>query len=138
MYDQMNVGGTFSAGSFPFIYGLPFPLWFELESIAGRGFGSGRTTGLGSSAANFYNTATIAGVVLYDQSMNPINGVPNITSSLGISYQVAAPIPEPRTLMLFGGGVLSLIVILQKIRKQFPAVREAFDDSCGWLHKGPL
>ena len=50
---QSSVAGTFSTGTFPFIYGQGFALWFQLESIAGTGFGSGRATGSGSSTANF-------------------------------------------------------------------------------------
>ena len=99
-YHQSSVAGTFSTGVFPFIYGQAFPLWFQLESIAGTGFGSGRTTGLGSSAANFYNTATIGGLLLYDQNMNVLSAAPTFTSTLGISYQ-DVNIPEPSTAALF-------------------------------------
>jgi hypothetical protein len=97
-FTQPSVAGTFSTGTFSFIYGEAFPLWFGLESIAGTGFGSGRATGIGSAEADFYNTATIGGLLLYDQSMNPLNATPTITSSLGISYQDANAVPEPSTL----------------------------------------
>jgi hypothetical protein len=113
----MSVGGTFSAGVFPFVYGQAFPLWFQLESIAGTGFGAGRTTGLGSSSADFYNTASIAGVVLYDQNMNPINGTPTITSALGVPYQVLAA-PEPATFALTGFGTLTLGLLALRRKKR--------------------
>jgi hypothetical protein len=87
-YDQPGVDGTFFAGMFPFTYGAAFPLWFQLESIAGTGFGPGRPSGLGTSVTNFYNTATIDGLLLLDPNMHPLSGTPNITSTLGISYQV--------------------------------------------------
>jgi hypothetical protein len=41
-HDQPGVNGLFSVGFFPFTYNVPFNLWFQLESIAGTGFGSGR------------------------------------------------------------------------------------------------
>ena len=109
-YDQTSVGGTFEAGVFSYVFGHAFPLWFQLESIAGTGFGAGRPTGLGSSGANFYNTATIAGVVLFDANMNPLNGTPTITSALGISYQDLSA-PEPATLTLVGTVALGLLVL---------------------------
>jgi hypothetical protein len=58
-YDQADVSGTFDAGIFPFVYGQAFPLWFQLESIAGTGFGAGRPTGAGSSNANFTTPLTL-------------------------------------------------------------------------------
>jgi hypothetical protein len=100
-FNAPSVAGTFSTGTFSFTYGQAFPLWFGLESIAGTGFGSGRATGTGSSAANFYNTATIGGLLLYDQNMNALNTAPTITSSLGISYQDVNSTPEPSTITLF-------------------------------------
>jgi hypothetical protein len=108
-YDQSSLDGTFSSGVFAFTYGAAFPLWFQLESIAGTGFGSGRPTGLGSSDASFYNTASINGLVLYDQNMNQVSGSATITSALGISYQDLSATPEPSTAMLFliaGGAYL--------------------------------
>lgn len=101
-----SVNGTFSAGVFTFTYGTAFPLWFQLESIAGTGFGPGRPTGTGSSDASFFNTATIAGFVLYDQNGNPLSGTPNIISALGISYQT---VPEPSTAALLVAGIFCLL-----------------------------
>ena len=100
-YDQPSLNGTFSTGVFSFIYGQAFPLWFQLESIAGTGFGSGRATGIGTSAANFYNTASIGGLLLYDQNMNELTNAPTITSTLGISYQDVNITPEPSTAAMF-------------------------------------
>jgi hypothetical protein len=96
-YDQPGVNGIFSAGVVPFIYGTPFPLWFQLESIAGTGFGPGRPTGTGTSAANFFNTATIGGFILYDPDMKPLNGTPEVTSALGIPYQVLSVARQVKT-----------------------------------------
>jgi DNA-binding winged helix-turn-helix (wHTH) protein len=86
-YSQPSVAGTFESATYSFSYGQPFPLWFQLESIAGTGFGPGRKTGTGSSAANFANDAAIKGLVLFDQNMNALTGTPNIASALNISYQ---------------------------------------------------
>jgi hypothetical protein len=93
-YDESSVNGTFSTGLFTFTYGQTFPLWFELYSIAGTGFGPGRPTGLGTSTANFFNTATIDGLLLYDQNMNPLSAAPDITSALNITYQDLNTVPE--------------------------------------------
>jgi hypothetical protein len=90
-YDAPQVAGTFTARFVRFVYGQPFPLWFQLESIAGTGFGPGRPVGSGSSAASFLNTAAIVPFVLFDSDMNPVEATPTITSELGIvSYQ---PVP---------------------------------------------
>ena len=99
-YDQTSVNGSFTSSVFSFTFGQAFPLWSELESIAGTGFGSGRATGIGSSDANFYNTSTIGQVLLYDQNMNALSTAPSITSALGISYQDVNA-PEPSTAALF-------------------------------------
>lgn len=115
-FTQPTVDGTFSTGTFSFIYGEAFPLWFGLESIAGTGFGPGRATGIGASAADFYNTATIGGLLLYDESMNPLNAAPTITSSLGISYQDVNATPEPSTITL-----LVVAVIASAFAKRFVA-----------------
>jgi hypothetical protein len=98
-YDGAGAFGTFLGGSFSFTYGTPFPLWFQLESIAGTGFGTSAQTGVGTSNANFYNTASIEGFVIYDQNMNPISGTPTITSALGAVYQDLNT-PEPATGLL--------------------------------------
>jgi hypothetical protein len=110
-YDQGSVSGTFDAGIFPIVYGQAFPLWFQLESIAGTGFGAGRPTGTGSSKALFLNTADIAGVVLFDANMDPLNGVPTITSALGISYHDVQPVPEPETFAFVGVASLGILAI---------------------------
>lgn len=107
VFNAPSVAGTFSTGVFSFTYGQAFPLWFGLESIAGTGFGSGRATGTGSSAADFYNTATIGGLQLYDQNMNALTTSPTITSSLGISYQDINSTPEPSTLALFAVAAMA-------------------------------
>ena len=105
---NMSVDGTFGGVFFPFVYGQAFPLWFQLESIAGTGFGAGRATGLGSSAADFYNTASIAGMIIDDANMDPLNGTATITSALGISYRDLDKTPEPETYVLVGVGILWL------------------------------
>jgi hypothetical protein len=87
-YSQPNVAGTFESAAYSFTYGQPFPLWFQLESIAGTGFGPGRKTGTGSSAANFANKAAIQGLVLFDQTMSALKDKPNITSALNVAYQI--------------------------------------------------
>ncbi len=120
-YDQTSVSGTFDAGIFPFVYGQAFPLWFQLESIAGTGFGAGRPTGIGSSQADFLNTANIAGVVLFDANMDPLNGAPTITSALGISYQDVKAVPEPETSALVGRAIFGLLA-MRKWRKIGPHV----------------
>ena len=83
-YFQPFVRGTFGGEFFQFTYGRPFPLWFQLESIAGTGFGAGRRTGPGSSTADFFNTATIRPFVVYDSNKQPLKGTPTITSALGV------------------------------------------------------
>lgn len=85
-HDSSQIDGTFSAGFVTFVYGKPFPLWFELESIAGTGFGPGRPTGGGSSAASFLNTATLEPFTLFGPDMQPLVGTPTITSNLGLQY----------------------------------------------------
>lgn len=112
-FDQPSVNGTFTSGVFRFTYGQAFPLWFQLESIAGTGFGSGRPLGSGASTANFFNTADISGLVLYDSNMVPLNGTPSITSDLGTSYEVVGAVPEPKTL-LFVGGALGLLAVTKE------------------------
>lgn len=102
-FDQANVQGTFSSGLFPIVYGQTVPLWFQLESIAGTGFGAGRATGNGSSTSDFLHTADIAGVTFFDQNMNAVNGNPTITSSLGISFNT--PEPSTGTLILLGSAI---------------------------------
>jgi hypothetical protein len=95
-HDAPQVAGTFSRGFVQFVYGRPFPLWFQLESIAGTGFGPGRPVGEGSSAASFLNTATIAPFVLFDPDMKPLEGTPTITSELGIASYLPVPFAEFR------------------------------------------
>ncbi len=98
---------------FPFFYGVEMPLWFQLEVIAGTGFGPGRPTGPGTSIADFANTASIAGFVLFDPNMQPLDEVANITSGLGISYQQLEA-PEPTTLTL-----LSTVLVLLAMRRKY-------------------
>jgi hypothetical protein len=104
-YSQPRVAGTFESATYSFTYGQTFPLWFQLESIAGTGFGAGRKMGTGSSAANFANTAAIEGLVLFDQNMNPLTAAPNIASALNVPYQSLST-PEPSTAVLLIAGLL--------------------------------
>jgi hypothetical protein len=106
-YDQASVGGLFYAGAFNFTYGVAFPLWFQLENIAGTGFGPGRPTGVGTSVADFFNTATIAGFGLYGPNMQPLTEIPNIASDLGVSYKALA-VPEPTSMALLAAGLLAI------------------------------
>jgi len=108
-HDQSTVDGRFLVGRFPFVFGEMFPLWFQLESIAGTGFGAGRPTGAGSSTADFFNTASIADLVFYDSNMQLLDDSPTVTSALGISYEPVNPVPEPGTLTLLGTGVAILL-----------------------------
>jgi hypothetical protein len=111
-FTQASVNGTFSTGFYPFVWGQATPLWFALESIAGTGFGSGRATGPGSSSANFYNTATIGDLLIYDQNMNPLSSQPTITSGLGITYQDVNVAPEPSSLALFCAGLIGMFSLI--------------------------
>lgn len=100
-HDSPSVDGLFGGAFFPIVYGQAVPLWFQLESIAGTGFGPGRPTGAGTSVANFFNTATIGGFLFYDQNLVPLVGNPVITSALNLPYSV----PEPSSLLLLAIGV---------------------------------
>ena len=123
---QPSVSGTFSSGVFPFIYGQAFPLWFQLESIAGTGFGSGRATGAGSASADFYNTATIAGVVLFDQNMDELSPSPgiDITSTLGVPLgDLNTPEPDAWLLAAFAAALWPFVRrrrLTNKLHKETP------------------
>ena len=105
-------------GDFPVAYNQPFPLWFQLESIAGTGFGPGRNSGVGTSTADFLNTAAIEGLLFYDANMNPLQTPVDITSALGISYQQIEAVPEPGTLTLLGIGAIGVLTKRRRWRKR--------------------
>ena len=114
-HDQDRVDGLFLGGTFSFIYGKEFPLWFQLESIAGTGYGAGRPTGIGTSTVDFFNTATIAGFALFDPEGRPLDGTADIHSDLGITYS-QSPVPEPATSGLL--TVAALGWIARRARKR--------------------
>jgi hypothetical protein len=89
------VAGLFLAGSFPFIYGQPFPPFFQLSADSGTIIPSGSAgdicvfcTGSGQASANFLNTFVLSAFELLDPNGNPLASPVTITSSSGTPYSV--------------------------------------------------
>jgi len=115
-FDQASLNQRFTTGAFAFTFGQAFPLWFQLESIAGTGFGGSIAIGMGTSEANFFQTAAIDGFGLYDQNMNLLGSTPNIDSASGASYQDLNT-PEPATFWLSMMSAVG-IALIETVRRR--------------------
>lgn len=90
---QSPASGVFTAGTFPFIYGQPFPLLFQLSADSGTILANGTAadicvfcTGSGLANADFSNTFVLSGFEVLDPNGNPLPSPPTITSSSGTQY----------------------------------------------------
>lgn len=107
-----SVSGLFRIPmTYTFTYGTPFELFFRLYAISGTfapNSGIISTLGSGTGTTDFANTASIAGLEILDAQGNPVPG-PQINSELNIAYPNTA-VPEPRTIVLFGFGLIVGVV----------------------------
>ena len=111
--------GTFEfpKNAFPFVYGTPFNLSFDLELQTGTLnppnppglFTSGRLTSTpGSGSAQFANTLTIQQLTFLDSALNQVSG-PVLTSGSGTAYSSATPEPSTVVFSLIGTFLLAAL-----------------------------
>jgi hypothetical protein len=98
---------------FPFTFGVPFDLTFGIDANAGAGPGNGTST------LDFFSTATLSGLKVFDADMNPISA-PTFESGSGTQYTVDGVVPEPTSFVLLVLGVLFLSATRLRVAQQRP------------------
>jgi hypothetical protein len=120
LYTSIPPTGQIVDASVPFTFGTP--VYFGSFLFAGAGtltecpscellVQGVAMTGQGSGSADFYNTLVLTGLHPSDAKGNPVSDV-QFSSASGTAYTlngVPAPVPEPTSLALLGGGLLTLL-----------------------------
>ncbi|CAN5919419.1 hypothetical protein BH11PSE8_BH11PSE8_28110 [soil metagenome] len=98
-----TLGSGSLAGASSFESGL-----FSIDLTKSWTFTAGLIVDVWGNADNdFYSTAKLVGIALFDAQGRPIEGY-GIASASGVDY-VAAPVPEPASSVLFGAGLLVFV-----------------------------
>ncbi len=105
------------AARIPIFYGVPFELFYYLQTYAGTpivdcpvspacplGASFLEVSGSGSASTDFFNTMSLTGMVPLDQSFAPVAN-PQFSSASGTQYSVNGVVPEPGSLLLLGSGL---------------------------------
>jgi hypothetical protein len=95
---------------FKFIYGTPFSLTVDLNTFLFAG------TLDATDFVNFFNTATITGLEVFDANMNPVPDAV-FTSASGATYTQNGIVPEPSYLSLFGSVFLAIMLRFHTSRR---------------------
>jgi len=113
-----TAGNGMTSASFDLNYSLSKINLFVTLGASYSCFGSNTQCNV---SLNFFNSATIAGALLFDTNMNPIANA-LLTSDSGFDYQTGFtnPVPLPAALPLFAGG-LGLLGLLGWRRKRLAA-----------------
>jgi hypothetical protein len=97
---------------YSFQYGQQFNLAGQLNLSFWLGPGDG------SASANFFDTATITGIEVFDSNMDPLTDW-TAASESGTTYDSDGAVPEPASVLLVFGGLL--LGASLKVRRQFGA-----------------
>jgi hypothetical protein len=99
--DVRNTIGSVAFQPLTFTFGVPFNLIFALTTATAEGPGNG------SGTADFFNTAVLSGLDVFDSNMNPVLN-PTFTSGSGTEYTVNGVVPEPSAFTLLATALLGL------------------------------
>ena len=118
LYTSIPLTGQLVAASIPFTFGTP--VYFGSFLFAGAGTLTAcpscdllvqgiAMTGQGSGSADFYNTLVLTGLHPSDANGNPVSDA-RFSSASGTAYTLnRVTVPEPTSLALLGGGLLTLL-----------------------------
>ncbi len=133
---------TFVTQLLPFTFGTPFNLRvdltanvnfdifkaFSLDQIAGLGI-TGEPAHFG---ANFFDTAQLTGIQVFDADGNPIPDF-TIQADSGTQYPLGVPEPDTIALLGIGGLVVGGLTVIRRRALRLAANAQVFGSAQPWL-----